>query len=141
MIEIDETVINASKKYMSKVSNGAFENPKTKLIIGDGSEFVKKYKVYILATLCLIFFFRSCQKSGEIRKISKNNTESSTVVDSLNNVISVQKKTIDGIPQLIKDEKLKVHTEYDNYISGKNRGEQLMELHMVVKNNIKKLEN
>jgi hypothetical protein len=59
----------------------------------------------------------------------------------LNNVISVQKKTIDGIPQLIKDEKLKVHTEYDNYISGKNRGEQLMELHMVVKNNIKKLEN
>jgi hypothetical protein len=107
----------------------------------NGIEFGKKYKVYILATLCLIFFFRSCQKSGEIRKISKNNTESSTVVDSLNNVISVQKKTIDGIPQLIKDEKLKVHTEYDNYISGKNRGEQLMELHMVVKNNIKKLEN
>jgi len=44
MIEIDEAVINASKKYMPKVSNGAFENPKTKLIIGDGSEFVKKYK-------------------------------------------------------------------------------------------------
>ena len=70
-------------------------------------EFVKKYKVHILASLCFIFFFRSCQKSGEIRKISKNNTESTTVVDSLNNVISVQKKTIDGIPQLIKDEKLK----------------------------------
>jgi len=104
-------------------------------------EFVKKYKVHILASLCFIFFFRSCQKSGEIRKISKNNTESSTIVDSLNNVISVQKKTIDGIPQLIKGEKLKVHSEYDNYISSKNRGEQLMELHMLVKNNIKKLEN
>jgi PBP1b-binding outer membrane lipoprotein LpoB len=104
-------------------------------------EFVKKYKVHILASLCFIFFFRSCQKSGEIRKISKNNTESSTVVDSLNNVISVQKKTIDSIPQIIKDEKLKVHSEYDNYISSKNRGEQLMELHMLVKNNIKKLEN
>jgi hypothetical protein len=104
-------------------------------------EFVKKYKVYILATLCLIFFFRSCQKSGEIRKMGKNNTESSTVVDSLENVISVQKKTIDGIPQIVKEEKLKVHTEYDNYISGKNRGEQLMELHMVVKNNIKNLKN
>ena len=37
------------------------------------------------------------------------------------------------------DEKLKVHTEYDNYISGKNRSEQLMELHMLVKDNIKKL--
>jgi hypothetical protein len=103
-------------------------------------EFVKKYKVYILATLCLIFFFRSCQKSGEIRKMGRNNTENSTVVDSLENVISVQKKTIDNIPNLIIDEKLKVHTEYDNYISGKNRSEQLMELHMVVKNNIKNLE-
>ena len=103
-------------------------------------EFVKKYKVYILATLCLIFFFRSCQKSGEIRKMGKNNTENSTVVDSLENVISVQKKTIDNIPNLIIDEKIKVHTEYDNYISGKNRSEQLMELHMLVKDNIKKLE-
>ena len=102
-------------------------------------EFVKKYKVYILATLCLIFFFRSCQKSGEIRKMGKNNNENSTVVDSLENVISVQKKTIDNIPNLIIDEKLKVHTEYDNYISGKNRSEQLMELHMLVKDNIKKL--
>ena len=72
--------------------------------------------------------------------MDKNKTESSTVVDSLENVISVQKKTIDNIPNLIKGEKLKVHTDYDNYISGKNRGEQLMELHMVVKDNIKKLE-
>jgi hypothetical protein len=103
-------------------------------------EFVKKYKVYILATLCFIFFFRSCQKSGELRKMDKNKTESSTVVDSLENVISVQKKTIDNIPNLIKGEKLKIHTDYDNYISGKNRGEQLMELHMVVKDNIKNLE-
>ena len=39
-----------------------------------------------------------------------------------------------------KGEKLKIHTDYDNYISGKNRGEQLMELHMVVKDNIKNLE-
>lgn len=99
-------------------------------------EFVKKYKVYVLSTLCLIFFFRSCQKSGEIRKMSKN----STVVDSLENVISVQKKTIDYIPNMIIDEKIKVHTEYDNYISGKNRSEQLMELHMLVKDNIKKLQ-
>ena len=103
-------------------------------------EFVKKYKVYVLSILCLIFFFRSCQKSGEIRKMGKYNTENSTVVDSLENVISVQKKTIDNIPNLIIDEKLKVHTEYDNYISGKNRSEQLMELHMLVKDNIKKLE-
>jgi hypothetical protein len=72
--------------------------------------------------------------------MGKYNTENSTVVDSLENVISVQKKTIDNIPNLIIDEKIKVHTEYDNYISGKNRSEQLMELHMLVKDNIKKLE-
>jgi hypothetical protein len=103
-------------------------------------EFIKKYKVHILATLCVIMFFRSCQKSGEIRKINKSKTESSTVVDSLQTIIDIQKKTIENIPQIIKDEKLKVHSEYDNYISSKNRGDQLMELHMIVKDNIKNLE-
>jgi hypothetical protein len=37
-------------------------------------------------------------------------------------------------------EKIKVHTDYDNYISSKDRGEQLMELHMLVKQNIKDLD-
>jgi len=43
MIEIDEEVINASKKYLPKLSNGAFNHPKTNLIIKDGFEFVENY--------------------------------------------------------------------------------------------------
>jgi len=44
MIEIDEQVINACKKFLPKLSNGAFDNLKTQLIIGDGFDFVKNYK-------------------------------------------------------------------------------------------------
>lgn len=42
MIEIDEEVINVCKKFMPGVSNGAFDNPKTKLIIDDGYKYVER---------------------------------------------------------------------------------------------------
>lgn len=103
-------------------------------------EFIKKYKVYILMSLLFIFFFRSCMKSGEVRKLDKVKTENNKTIDSLKNLINGQRDTINNISEVIKQEKLKVHREYDNYISSKDRGEQLMELHMIVKNNIKELE-
>jgi hypothetical protein len=62
------------------------------------------------------------------------------MIDSLNSVIKGQRDTISNISEIIRVEKIKVHTEYDNYISERDRGEQLMELHKVVKENIKKLE-
>ena len=55
-------------------------------------------------------------------------------------VIRGQKDTINNISEVIRVEKIKIHTEYDNYISSKNRGEQLMELHKIVKQNLKNLE-
>ena len=103
-------------------------------------EFAKKYKVHILSTLLLIFFLRSCVKSGEVRKLDKVKTSNEQVIDSLTNLVNSQKDTINNISEVIRMEKLKVHREYDNYISSKDRGPQLMELHMVVKNNIKELE-
>ena len=104
-------------------------------------DLVKKYKLYILSILLLFFFLRSCIKSGEVRKLDKTKVENLSTIDSLNNVIIGQKDTINNISEVIRLEKIKVHSEYDNYISEKNRGEQLMELHMVVKENIKKLQN
>ena len=104
-------------------------------------EIVKKYKIYILSALLVIFFLRSCIKSGEVRKLDKTKLGNESTIDSLNNVITGQKDTINNISEVIRIEKIKVHTEYDNYISEKNRGDQLMELHMVVKENIKKLQN
>lgn len=41
--EIDELVVNASKKYIYSTSKG-FDNPKLKLIIGDGYEFMNKHE-------------------------------------------------------------------------------------------------
>lgn len=103
-------------------------------------EFVKKYKIHILTTLLFIFFFRSCSKSGNVRKLEKSNIKQTEVIDSLTAIVNGQKDTINNISEVIRLEKIKVHTEYDNYISGKDRGEQLMELHMVVKQNIKELQ-
>lgn len=103
-------------------------------------ELLKKYKVYILSALLLIFFFRSCTQTGKVRKLEKEKIATTEVLDSLNSVISGQKDTINNISEVIRLEKIKVHSEYDNYISNKDRGDQLMELHMVVKENIKKLQ-
>mgnify|MGYP001337042441 CR=1 FL=1 len=96
-------------------------------------ELIKKYKVYILSTLLLIFFFKSCSKSGDIRKMEKLNTEQTIKIDSLS-------KKIDSIPEIIRVEKINIHLEYDSWISSKDRGSQLMELHSVVKENIKELQ-
>jgi PBP1b-binding outer membrane lipoprotein LpoB len=103
-------------------------------------EFVKKQKLYILTALLVIFFFRSCSKSGEVRKLEKSNIKQTEVIDSLSSVVNGQKDTINSISEVIRIEKIKVHTEYDNYISSKNRGEQLMELHKIVKQRLKELE-
>lgn len=103
-------------------------------------EVIKKYKLHLLYVLLFIFIFRSCIKSSEIRKLGKIKTENTQIIDSLEYVIKGQKDTINNISEVIRQEKIKVHSEYDNYISKQNRGEQLMNLHMIVKNNIKKLQ-
>jgi hypothetical protein len=103
-------------------------------------EFVKKYKIHILSSLLFIFFFRSCINSTQVKKLERSKTENNKTIDSLKSVIAGQKDTINNISEVIRLEKIKVHSEYDNFISSKDRGEQLMELHMIVKDNIKKLE-
>ena len=44
--ELDEKVIEVSKKYLPKISQKAFENKKVKIIIKNGSEVVKNYVNY-----------------------------------------------------------------------------------------------
>jgi hypothetical protein len=78
-------------------------------------EFVKNYKIYILSSLLVIFFFRSCSKSGDVRKLEKVNIRTTKIVDSLTTVIKGQKDTINNISEVIRVEKIKIHTEYDNY--------------------------
>lgn len=101
---------------------------------------LKKYKVYILTGFLLIFFFRSCVKSSQIKKSDKVIINKENVIDSLNSVIKEKEEKLDSIPEIIRVEKINIHLEYDNWISSKDRGQQLMELHSVVKNNIKELQ-
>lgn len=103
-------------------------------------EFIKKYKIHILIVLLFVSTIRSCSKSSKIKKLNKANNEKTIINDSLTVIVNGQSDTIKSISEVIRQEKIKVHREYDNYISEKDRGEQLMELHKVVKNNIKNLE-
>lgn len=93
----------------------------------------KKYKIYILSGLLLIFFFKSCSKSSDIKKLERTNETQQFQLDSL-------KQKTDSIPEVIRVEKINIHLEYDSWISSKDRGSQLMELHSIVKNKIKELQ-
>jgi spermidine synthase len=44
MVELDEEVVNVSKKYLKKIHENSFENKKANIIIDDGIEFMKKTK-------------------------------------------------------------------------------------------------
>ncbi len=44
LVEIDKKVIELCKKYLPKISKGAFQNKKTQIIIEDGKKYVAKYK-------------------------------------------------------------------------------------------------
>jgi hypothetical protein len=96
-------------------------------------ELVKKYKIYILSVLLLFFFFKSCGKSADIKKLERVNETQKKELDSLNN-------KLDSIPEIIRVEKINIHLDYDSWISSKDRGQQLMELHQIVKTNIKDLQ-
>ena len=96
-------------------------------------EFLKKHKTKLLISLVVIFFFKSCGSSRNVTKLEKLKTENVNTIDSLNLLIK-------NHDEQIRIEKIKVHTYYDNWITEKDRGGQLMELHFVVKNNLKELQ-
>lgn len=106
-------------------------------------DFVKKHKVHILTTLLLIFMFRSCHHKNNLKKLYIETQKELSLKDSMLNesyfTIDSNRMVITNIPNLVREEKLKVHYYYDNWISSKDRGPQLMELHTVVKNNTKEL--
>ena len=103
-------------------------------------DLVKKYKVYILVILLLFYFFRSCSKSTTIKKLTREVDNNGLVVDSLENEIKLRQQKIDSLPEIMRIEKINIHLEYDEWISSKDRGQQLMELHSIVKNNVKNLQ-
>jgi hypothetical protein len=87
-------------------------------------ELIKTYKLQILIFLTIIFFFRACSNSSKVIKLEKIEKQNTAIIDSL-------KITH-------KNEKIAIHSFYDNWITQKDRGPQLMELHFIVKENLKK---
>ena len=87
-------------------------------------ELIKTYKLQILIFLTVIFFFRSCINSSKVTKLEKIQKQNVSMIDSL--------KTTH------KNEKIAIHSFYDNWITQKDRGPQLMELNFMVKENLKK---
>mgnify|MGYP003650572886 FL=1 len=103
-------------------------------------ELIKKYKLYILGGLLIVFFIRSCGRGVSISKMGKVDVAQVEEIDSLENTIKIKDQRIDSFPEILRQEKLNIHMGYDDYISKKDRGEQLMEIHMIVKDNIKELQ-
>jgi hypothetical protein len=87
-------------------------------------ELIKTYKLEILIGLIVIFFFKSCSNSSKVSKLEKIEKQNITTIDSLRIAH--------------KKEKIAIHSFYDNWITQKDRGPQLMELHFIVKENLKK---
>ena len=87
-------------------------------------ELIKTYKLQILIFLTIIFFFRSCINSIKVDKLEKIQKQNVFMIDSL--------KTAR------KNDRIAIHGFYDNWITQKDRGPQLMELHFIVKENLKK---
>ncbi len=102
--------------------------------------FIKKYKIYILCFLLLYFLTRSCSKSAEIKRLEKEKNECSNYTDSVVRVSNILQKKIDSFPEILRKQKLNIHMDYDNYISKQDRGRQLMDLHMIVKENVRELQ-
>jgi len=87
-------------------------------------ELIKTYKLQILIFLTVIFFFRSCINSNKVTKLEKIEKQYSSIIDSMKIAH--------------KNEKISIHSFYDNWITQKDRGSQLMELHFIVKDKLKK---
>ena len=87
-------------------------------------ELIKTYKLQILIFLTVIFFFKSCSNSSKVTKLEKIQKQNVSTIDSMKIVH--------------KNEKISIHGFYDNWITQKDRGPQLMELHFIIKENLKK---
>jgi PBP1b-binding outer membrane lipoprotein LpoB len=92
-------------------------------------DFIKKHGTKIVIVLLLITFFRSCSKNSEIRKLSKTNIELTKESQSKDSLLVVYKNKIDSFPERLRQNSLLIHQEYDLWISKRDRGPQLMELH------------
>ncbi|MBS0620632.1 MAG: polyamine aminopropyltransferase [Verrucomicrobia bacterium] len=52
LVEIDASVIHLSKHYLPTLSNGAFEDPRVEIVIGDGCQYVKESSERFDIILC-----------------------------------------------------------------------------------------
>jgi len=84
--------------------------------------------------LFVFFFFKSCGKSTDIKKLEKANVELQEKVDRY-------EEKIDSFPEILRKEKLSIYLSLDDTISRVDRGPQLMGLHKMIKDSVKSLQD
>jgi hypothetical protein len=102
--------------------------------------FIKKYKIYILSTLLFLFMVRSCQNSNQAKKMNKKNVELTEINDSIIELNNRYSDTISKFSKVLRQQKFEVLSKYDDFISKQDRGPQLMQVHMMIKQDIKDLQ-
>ena len=102
--------------------------------------FVKKYKVYILAGLFVIYFFKSCGRGRTISKFERSQKGNIELIDSLTHIVKNQELQIEEFPSIIKREKMLIYLSLDDTISRVDRSPQLMSLHKMIKDSVRSLQ-
>jgi hypothetical protein len=103
-------------------------------------DFIKKYRIHILVSIMVIFFFRSCGRGRTISKMEASESINIRLIDSLNSVIIIKDSKLDSIPDILRTEKLSIYLSLDDTISRVDRTPQLMGFHTIIKDRIKELQ-
>ncbi|MBD3273347.1 polyamine aminopropyltransferase [Candidatus Dependentiae bacterium] len=98
MVEISNSVIESCKKYIPSIPNGAFENPKTNLIIGDGKKFIEKNK----NKFDVIILDLSDPEGPAQGLISKNFYKNVSQALKEDGIVSIQSESLTYQPKLVK---------------------------------------
>ncbi|MFH1461518.1 MAG: polyamine aminopropyltransferase [bacterium] len=97
MVEIFKSVVDSCKKYIPSIPNGAFENTKAKVIIGDGKEFIEKHK----NEFDVIILDLSDPEGPAEGLISQSFYKSVSEALKNNGIVSIQSESLTYQPKLV----------------------------------------
>ncbi len=97
IVEIDEKVIELSKKYIPSISKGSFNNKKAEIIIGDGKKYIKRHRNFF--DVIIIDISDPLGHSKEL--ISLNFYQDVKKALNKNGIVSIQSGSLNDQPILV----------------------------------------
>ncbi len=98
MVEIFKSVVDSCKEHIPSIPNGAFENPRTNLIIGDGKKFIENHK----NEFDVIILDLSDPEGPAEGLISESFYKSVSEALKDNGIVSIQSESLTYQPTLVK---------------------------------------